>query len=240
MSAIPAAPNTVVKGNLIGLNAAGTRGPARGRLRTAASTSASERRSIGGPTAADRNVISGHPQSGVVIGYTVGGTAAQGTIEGNYIGTDVTGTLPIPNTTGVFIPQLELCRAEQRHRGATRNTGSTPKAAPTTSSRATSSAPTRPATLDLGNGDGGIVIGGTNWTIGGTGAGQGNVIAHNGAPYGGIVNGGYQMARIRAQPHLRQRAPSGSTCTPAVRGGVTPNDAGDGDTGPNGLQNYPI
>ena len=40
---------------------------------------------VGGPTPAERNVISGHPQSGVVIGYTVGGTAAQGTIEGNFI-----------------------------------------------------------------------------------------------------------------------------------------------------------
>ncbi len=53
------------------------------------------------------------------------------------------------------------------------------------------------ATLNLGNGDGGIVVAGSNWTIGGEGAGEGNVIAHNGAPYGGIVNGGYPMARIR-------------------------------------------
>ena len=53
------------------------------------------------------------------------------------------------------------------------------------------------ATLNLGNGDGGVIVAGQNWTIGGTGAGEGNVIAHNGGPYGGIINGGYQMARIR-------------------------------------------
>ena len=152
---------------------------------------------VGGPTPADRNVISGHPQSGVVIGYTVGGTAAQGTIEGNYIGTDVTGTLPIPNATGVFIPNSELHRCAATSSPPTRTTASTADGGSNHVIQGNFIGTDATATLNLGNGDGGVIVAGHNWTIGGTGAGEGNVIAHNGAPYGGIVNGGYQMARIR-------------------------------------------
>ncbi len=49
---------------------------------------------IGGTTAADRNVISGNG---------TGVSASGGTIEGNYVGTDVTGTVAVPNNTGLLI-----------------------------------------------------------------------------------------------------------------------------------------
>ena len=98
-------PNTVVKGNLIGTNAAGTSAVpgmfdyAQIYVRLGLGVI------IGGPTAAERNVISGNVASaGVGIGYTIGGTSAQATIQGNYIGTDVTGTLPIPNGYGISLP----------------------------------------------------------------------------------------------------------------------------------------
>ena len=68
-------------------------------------------------------------------------------------------------------------------------------------------------------------------------AGQGNVIAHNGAPYGGIVNGGYQMADIRAN-RIFDNEPFGIDLYAAGSGGVTPNDAGDGDAGPNGCRTF--
>ena len=86
------------------------------------------------------------------------------------------------------------------------------------------------ATLNLGNADGGVVVAGSNWTIGGANLGEGNVIAHNGTPYGGIVNGGYQMARIRRN-RIFGNTPLGIDLYASFTAGVTPNDAGDGDTG---------
>ena len=97
---ISAATNNVVVGNMIGLNASGTvalgngwfgvaiYGPATGNI-------------IGGTIAAARNVISGNALGGVHI--TMAG-ATGNTVEGNYIGTDIHGTVAIANgSVGVEI-----------------------------------------------------------------------------------------------------------------------------------------
>ena len=55
---------------------------------------------IGGTMAASRNIISGNTGTGVVI---TGSGASSNVIEGNYIGTDKTGTQAVPNTIGVWI-----------------------------------------------------------------------------------------------------------------------------------------
>jgi hypothetical protein len=233
-----AAPNTVVQGNLIGLNAAGTAALSAGSPYGGIYVRLGTGIHIGGPTAAERNVISGHAQSGVVIGYTVGGTAAQGTIEGNYIGTDVTGTLPIPNATGVFIPNSD-CIVRNNVIAANTGPGIFSEGGSNHVIQGNFIGTDATATLDLGNGNGGVVVAGNNWTIGGTGAGEANVIAHNDGQYGGIVNGGYQATRIRAN-RIFDNDKLGIDLYAGFSPGVTPNDAGDGDTGPNGLQNYPI
>jgi hypothetical protein len=95
------------------------------------------------------------------------------------------------------------------------------------------------ATLDLGNAGGAMAVGGNNWTIGGIAPGQGNVIAHNGLPYGGVVNGNLTGARIRGN-RMFDNQPLGIDLYASFAAGVTPNDPGDADTGPNNLQNYPI
>jgi hypothetical protein len=55
---------------------------------------------IGGTTAAARNIISGNTKDGV---YVVNVGAANNVIVGNYLGTDVTGTASVPNGHGVLI-----------------------------------------------------------------------------------------------------------------------------------------
>src|SRR5262249_20081384 len=53
---------------------------------------------IGGTSAGARNVISGNHSSGISIrGLGIGGSNL---VQGNFIGTDVTGSLPLGNTSG--------------------------------------------------------------------------------------------------------------------------------------------
>ena len=95
------------------------------------------------------------------------------------------------------------------------------------------------ATRDLGNAHGAMIIGGNGWTIGGTAAGEGNVIAFNGAPYGGVAVASYTGVRIRGN-RMFSNTPLGIDLWVGGSSGVTPNDAGDADLGPNNGQNYPI
>jgi hypothetical protein len=87
----PGANGNIIVGNRIGLNAAGTAALPNangGILVQAANTT------IGGLTAADRNVISGNADSGVrILGAGTTGT----TIRGNYIGTNAAGTAAVGN-----------------------------------------------------------------------------------------------------------------------------------------------
>ncbi|MBI5924824.1 MAG: DUF4347 domain-containing protein, partial [Aquabacterium sp.] len=91
---------TTVKGNYVGLNAAGTAvfsttNPDYGILVESTSSNIT----IGGTTAGSGNVVSGHTREGMWV--TTSGTV---TIQGNYIGTDVTGTVDLGNTRyGIYL-----------------------------------------------------------------------------------------------------------------------------------------
>ncbi len=87
-----------------------------------------------------------------------------------------------------------------------------------------------------GNSGHGVFIetGSSNNGIGGTAAGSGNTIAFNG---GAGIFVGAGTGNDLGGNSIRANAGLGIDLAPA---GVTANDPGDADTGPNGLQNFPI
>ena len=85
--------NNVVEGNLIGIDKTGTNAIPNVDFGIGVWSGASGN-IIGGTTAGARNVISG--TTGAGYGITLGG-ASGNIVEGNYIGTDVSGTEAIPN-----------------------------------------------------------------------------------------------------------------------------------------------
>ena len=83
----------VIAGNYIGTNAAGTAAAANQSGIVAQVTSSL---TIGGTAAADRNIVSGNLQAGLQLN-----NVTNALVQGNYVGTDVTGSSAIPNDDGV-------------------------------------------------------------------------------------------------------------------------------------------
>ena len=82
-----------VQGNYIGTDAAGTQ--ALGNALSGVQIVDAGSNFIGGSTAGDRNIISGNNQVGV---YIAGANATGNKVQGNYIGTDASGTQALGNT----------------------------------------------------------------------------------------------------------------------------------------------
>ncbi len=223
----------VVQGNLFGLAASGN------ALLTPAcpGTSFALNFNGSGNTARD-NVIAGGSN-----GISVNGTGH--TFKGNFIGTDVTGTVRLEvyehgfalvgtgHTVGGTAPGDGNVIAAANFYEGLRLGGS----GHVVYGNFIGTDPT--GTIDLGSNRIGINVDGTNMTIGGIGAGEGNTIAFNGITFGtgGIAVSGQQVHirgnRIYSNNGLGIDLSNGNA-------GVTPNDPGDGDTGPNGFQNFPI
>ena len=93
------ASNNIVLGNFIGLDLTGTLD--RGNANDGVQIDDAPNNVIGGATVAARNFISGNNSDGIEL-FTAG--AAGNQVFGNFIGTDVTGGLPVGNSShGVFI-----------------------------------------------------------------------------------------------------------------------------------------
>jgi CSLREA domain-containing protein len=174
----------------------------------------------------------GRTLEGCFIGTDVAGTAADGNGggvivddgEGNVIGGDTLAARNLisgNNDTGVFLSSAANGNTIQGNLIGTQKNGFS----------------------DLGNRTGVHIVGGSDNTIGGNGAAR-NTIAFN--RFHGI-----QVQEVsEASPGLRNSILFNSIHSnaglgiqlgaEAVNGGVTPNDLGDGDAGPNGLQNFPL
>ena len=179
----------IIQGNLIGTNAAGTAAIPNNDGMVTDTNGLGGTYLIGGSAANAGNVFSGNMARGLFVGGFGNGTTF--IVKGNLVGTDATGTLPVPN----------------------------------------------------GNIGIRAVVNGA--VIGGIVAGEGNIVAYNLG--GGVVNdSGNIDVMIRGNSiHDNGFGPFGhgvgiDLSGPVGGDGVTPNDFGDGDTGPNNYQNFPI
>lgn len=288
-----------IEGNLIGLNAAGTAAITNRGVGVEIKEDAPGA-IVGGAAAGARNVISGNLFEGV--GISRGGSA---TVQGNFIGTDITGAVAIGNDTGVYFDSQEGGTATIEGNVIAGNQWGIYlyKAAPTSRLVGNLIGTNAAGTAALGNSIAGVFFDTTSGvTLGGTGAGDGNVIAGNavgveffndgtgatannqvlgnrigtradgttalgntgsGISIGGAVTGtvigglaagagnviafnggdGVEIAAATATGNsVRGNLIHSNTGLGIDLGatGVTVNDAGDGDTGANGLQNFPV
>jgi parallel beta-helix repeat protein len=230
-----------LEGSFIGTNASGTAGvPSDYGVFATANTT------IGGTTPAARNLISGNGADGIILINIDGGL-----IQGNLLGTDITGTAKVSN--GV------LSGGAGVHVNGTNVTigGTAPGARNVISGNSfgvllngTISPSTNnivqgnyigtsvSGTADLGNDSFGVQIAGaTNSTIGGTVAGAGNVIAFN-ATGVRVADDSATGNTILGNSIFKNVGLGIDLGFP----GATPNDltpTPDADSGPNRLQNFP-
>jgi hypothetical protein len=171
-------PNSIlVQGNFIGTDVTGT--ATLGIQQVGVYVLRNALGAIGGTTAAERNIISGNGYAGIEYGGAPGLQT-----EGNYIGTDVTGTSAVPNYYGIAIQGSggatiggTVAGAGNVVSGNTDN-GIFDQSPGNNTFEGNLIGTNAAGTAALGNGDRGIAISGANNdAIGGTGAGAGNVIA---------------------------------------------------------------
>lgn len=243
----------LVQGNFIGTNVVGS--AALGNFFSGISLGGNPSTTIGGTTPAARNIISGHRSYGVEI--SANGSAGI-RVQGNFIGTDVTGSVALGNHSGGI---------------AMGNTLNGLIGGAVTGARNVISASDDPnaghgillggiglmegsqiqgnyigtdatGALALGNRGAGIFVDGTNdVTIGGAEAATSNLIAFN-LSGGVFVQSGLGIAVHRNSIFSNgalgiDLAPLGCLFVLGCHG-VTPNDLCDSDNGGNALQNFPV
>jgi len=231
--------DTLIVGNYVGTDATGTRVVANA---TGIGIGPSQRNTIGGTTPGSGNLVSGNWGSGIL--FLIGG---QTLVQGNRIGTDASGLFSVPNGTGVQIQVGEAGIVVGGTTPQTRNLISgngfygvrvfRPVGAPAVIGNFIGTDLT--GTAPLGNGRDGILLASGSLADAVGGSVMDNVIAFNGAA--GVAVGvdpsdgfsGNRIAGNSIHDNGRLGIDLGSD-------GVTANDPGDSDTGPNNLQNFPV
>jgi uncharacterized repeat protein (TIGR01451 family) len=229
---------TIVQDNFIGTDASGTAilGNKLGGILIVGSNNL-----VGGTAAGALNVISGNEVDGVQV---AGAGSSNNLIQGNFIGTDVSGTADLGNARlGVLISASATSNNVGGTSDAARNVisgndGFGVQIATTGTSNNTVQGnfigTDASGTAALGNSEGvHISLGASGNSIGGFASGAGNVIAFN------SLNG------ITVEDAGGNSILSNSIFSNSLLGidlgadGATPNDAGDIDAGANNLQNFP-
>ena len=173
-----------VRGNLIGTDATGT---------TAVPNDVGIRidgtdHTIGGIKTGSRNVISGNRTYGIEMSSSTQ-PIVRNKIEGNFIGTDVTGSNALPNDVGIFLEET-ACKSnaiggslESQRNVVSGNAGEGiyVNYAPYNAIRGNYVGLDVSGRYDLGNGSHGVLIENAwNSEVGGTNSGAGNVVSGNG------------------------------------------------------------
>jgi parallel beta-helix repeat protein len=254
----PIASQNRVVGNLIGTDITGN--VALGNSYYGIAIGSASNNIIGGTTPQERNIISGSQTAGIaflqapaILGEPslAGVVSTTNRIIGNYIGTNITGTAALGNPIGVWIAVGE----NNIIGGTTPQEGNVISGNQmgvyflgdqTTGNRvignyigtqADGSTPL-PNTLYSN-----VVAfkAGVNNRIGGTAVGEGNTIAFSGSS-GIQVTGGKGLAILGNSIFSNNTLgiDLDNEADGLTSDGVTPNDLGDGDTGGNGLQNFPV
>ncbi len=205
---------------------------------------------IGGTAPGAGNVISGNYRGFV-------GGAQHLTIQGNFVGTDLSGTKDLGNTTdGLDVttagnpqnpPAVDITIGGST--AAARNiisgngldglivSGGGAAAPGSVSVQGNYIGTQADGQTALANGGNGVTLT-RQAAIGGTGVGEGNVIAHNAGKGVSLESSG---GPLYSSPILGNSIfLNGALGIDLAGDGRTPNDAGDADTGPNGLQNFPV
>jgi CSLREA domain-containing protein len=241
--------DNVVQGNYIGTNAAGNAGlgTALGPNATGIFVNGTSGHTIGGTTPALRNVISGNGGNGIAIN----GTGV--VVQGNYIGVNAAGDAAVRNVSdGIYLGDSTVNNVVGGTATGAGNVISGNGGFGILSNGAGSSSfgndiqgnfigPNANGTAPLGNASGGVGMvqasfGSRHQRVGGTAGNAGNLISGNLGP-GVAISGSNSIANSIEGNSISANAGLGIDLG---NDGVTPNDAGDGDSGPNGLQNFPV
>jgi hypothetical protein len=229
-----------VQGNFVGTDAAGMLAVPNGGFGVRVGGGSSDAL-VGGTSPAARNLISGNASTGLVLGSGGGGAH---TVQGNYIGTDTLGAAALPNGGyGVYVELVPGMHIGGGAAGAGNLISGNALSGVYLAGVFTSVnlvqgnliGTDASGLLPLGNGSYGVaIIGSSNNTIGGPAPGEGNLIAHN--TVRGVHVSGATGNAIRGNAIFDHA----ELAIDLIPQGVTANDPGDGDTGANELQNWPV
>ncbi len=231
---LASATRATIEGNVIGL---GPEGEDRGQNNHGILVSGAVDVRIGGPTPAQRNVLSGNNTHGIFLN-----AARENFVEGNFIGTDPTGTLRVGNSQdGIHVTSGTGNRIGGSTPGTGNVIGGNNSDGVDLENTSGNTVEGNRIGIALGgaeirNGNHGVFVNnGTGNRIGGTAAGAGNVIALN-SGRGVVVNNNSSSGNsIRGNAIFA----NGNLGIDLANNGRTLNDTGDTDTGPNGFQNFP-
>lgn len=239
--------NNVVAGNYVGTNATGSAAPPSiGQNNGIGILVYSANNTIGGTVAADRNIIGGNTNANGSVGLWIYGALATGNIvKGNYIGTDVTGTVSVPHgNLGMWITTDAANNTVGGPNAADRNViagnSSTGLGFTERSNHNTVQGNYigyKPnGTTPLPNGYGVAFEGESHDNlVGGTNPGEGNLILSDSAQaiYSGLAAGNNNSILGNSVRSI------GNIGIDLGFDGMTPNDSNDPDNGPNNRQNFP-
>jgi CSLREA domain-containing protein len=236
--------DNLIVGNFVGTDVTGT--ISLGNRIGVDLTSHSDRNTVGGLNARDRNVISGNREFGILLEGQGANHPQSNLIVGNYVGVDATGNRSLGNPNADILIQNAPDNTVGGTTPSRRNVIGGSNRGVWLVNPTTTGALVQGNFIGIGadghsavsNSTGVDFLGSSGNTVGGLGAGAGNVVALNGGTGVHVDSGSRRDAILTNSIH--DNGLLGIDLSVGSFGdGVTPNDPGDADTGANDFQNFP-